>query len=157
MVLYPERDGMATLAATLPASEAVGVFAVLDQHARACCSTDGRSMDARRADALTDLVLDGTGFSSSGGVENADDLSAEATATADELPQVQPRRPACLTQRCARTSAVCRRSTELPRPHRSASSVSRSGSAGTAGRASSRSRWTSASTATRTTGSTRAR
>ena len=67
VVLYPERDGMATLAATLPAAEAVGVFAVLDQHARGCGSTDGRSMDARRADALTDLVLDGTGFSSTGG------------------------------------------------------------------------------------------
>lgn len=74
VVLYPERDGMATMAATLPAAEAVGVFAVLDQHARACGGADGRSMDARRADALTDLVLEGTGFCSSGG--------AAATASA---------------------------------------------------------------------------
>ena len=48
---------------------AVGVFAVLDQHARACGGTDGRWMDARRADALTDLLLDGTGFCSTGGAE----------------------------------------------------------------------------------------
>jgi hypothetical protein len=66
VVLYPERDGMATLSAMLPAVEAVGVFAVLDHLARACGSADQRSMDARRADALTDLVLGGAGFCSSG-------------------------------------------------------------------------------------------
>jgi Domain of unknown function (DUF222) len=69
--LYPERDGLATLSATLPAAEAVGVYAVLDQHARACGSADGRTMDARRADTLTDLVLDGTGFASTGTTETA--------------------------------------------------------------------------------------
>lgn len=67
VVLYPERDGMATLSATMPAAEAVGVYAVLDQHARACGSTDDRTMDARRTDTLVDLVLRETGFGSSGG------------------------------------------------------------------------------------------
>jgi hypothetical protein len=43
----------------------VGVFAVLDEHARhAGGSGDQRSMDARRADALVDLVLNPTGFRS---------------------------------------------------------------------------------------------
>lgn len=66
VVVYPERDGMAVLSATLPAAEAVGAFAVLDQHARACGGTDERPMDARRADALVDLVLRDTGFCSDG-------------------------------------------------------------------------------------------
>jgi hypothetical protein len=57
---------MATLSATLPAAEAVGVFAVLDQHARGCGRADDRTMDARRADALTDLVLGETGFCATG-------------------------------------------------------------------------------------------
>ncbi|MCH6169590.1 HNH endonuclease signature motif containing protein [Pseudonocardia alaniniphila] len=77
VVLYPECDGMATLSATLPAAEAVGTFAVLDQHARGCGSTDERSMAARRADALVDLVLRETGFCS-----NASQRTAEkSTAT----------------------------------------------------------------------------
>ncbi len=66
VVVYPERDGMAVLSATLPAAEAVGAFAVLDQHARACGGADERPMDARRADALVDLVLRDTGFCSDG-------------------------------------------------------------------------------------------
>lgn len=46
----------------LPAADAVGVFAVLDEHARHAGSpADERSMDARRADAL---VLHPTGYRS---------------------------------------------------------------------------------------------
>ncbi|GAA1302961.1 hypothetical protein GCM10009610_12370 [Pseudonocardia xinjiangensis] len=71
VVLYPERDGMATLSATLPAAEAVGVFAVLDQHARGCGGADERPMAARRADALVDLVLRETGFCSPAGQQAA--------------------------------------------------------------------------------------
>jgi len=82
VVLYPERDGMATLSATLPAAEAVGVFAVLDQHARGCGSADGRAMDARRADALVDLVLRETGFSSAGAAPAGPATSAPAPAPA---------------------------------------------------------------------------
>ncbi|WP_433556668.1 DUF222 domain-containing protein [Pseudonocardia xinjiangensis] len=78
VVLYPERDGMATLSATLPAAEAVGVFAVLDQHARGCGSADERPMAARRADALVDLVLRETGFCSAAGQEAA---AAEVATT----------------------------------------------------------------------------
>jgi hypothetical protein len=56
--MWPEPDGMATLCAYLPAADAVGVFAVLDEHARHAGGPDEeRSMDARRADALVDLVL----------------------------------------------------------------------------------------------------
>lgn len=73
VVLYPERDGTATLSATLPAAEATGMWAVLDQHARACRADDGRSMDARRVDTLVDLVLGETGFAST---------ATAATATA---------------------------------------------------------------------------
>ncbi|GAA3055994.1 HNH endonuclease signature motif containing protein [Pseudonocardia yunnanensis] len=79
VVLYPERDGMATLSATLPAAEAVGTFAVLDQHARGCGSRDERPMAARRADALVDLVLRETGFCS-----NASQQAAETNAAAGE-------------------------------------------------------------------------
>lgn len=57
--LIPEPDGMATVAAYLPAQQAVAVVDVLDDCARrAACSSDRRSMAARRADALVDLVLD---------------------------------------------------------------------------------------------------
>ena len=63
--MWPEPDGMATLSAYLPAADAVGVFAVLDEHARqAGCLGDERSMDARRGDALVDLVLNPTGYRS---------------------------------------------------------------------------------------------
>lgn len=49
---------MATLSAYLPAAEAVGVYAVLDECARrAGIPGDERGMDARRSDALVDLVL----------------------------------------------------------------------------------------------------
>jgi hypothetical protein len=60
--VWPEPEGMATLSAYLPAADAVGVFAVLDEHARQAGSArDERSIDARRGDALVDLVLDPTG------------------------------------------------------------------------------------------------
>jgi hypothetical protein len=65
--IWPEPDGMATLSAYLPAAEAVGVYAVLDEYARRSGSaSDERGMDARRADALVDLVLGPTGYRSAG-------------------------------------------------------------------------------------------
>ena len=55
----PEADGMATVSAYLPAADAVGIYGVLDECARRTGGTgDARSIDARRADALVDLVLD---------------------------------------------------------------------------------------------------
>jgi hypothetical protein len=63
--IWPEPDGMATLCAYLPAGDAVGVFSVLDEYARHSGSADDeRSMDARRSDALVDLVLGPTGYRS---------------------------------------------------------------------------------------------
>ncbi|MGH3972802.1 MAG: DUF222 domain-containing protein, partial [Pseudonocardiaceae bacterium] len=63
--MWPEPDGMATLCAYLPAGDAVGVFAVLDEYARQAGSTgDERTLDARRGDALVDLVLGPTGYRS---------------------------------------------------------------------------------------------
>lgn len=65
--MWPEPDGMATLSAYLPAAEAVGVYAVLDEYARhAGGDGDERTMDARRGDALVDLVLAPTGYRSTG-------------------------------------------------------------------------------------------
>jgi hypothetical protein len=65
--LWPQPDGMATLSAYLSAAEAVGAFAVLDEHARHAGGPDEqRSMDARRADALVDLILGPIGFTSAG-------------------------------------------------------------------------------------------
>jgi hypothetical protein len=65
--MWPEPEGMATLSAYLPAAEATGVFAVLDEYARhAGVPGDERSMEARRGDALVDLVLGPTGTCSAG-------------------------------------------------------------------------------------------
>lgn len=57
--LQDEPDGMASLHARLPASDAVGCFAVLDQYARRAGGTPGGDtpgIDARRADVLVDLI-----------------------------------------------------------------------------------------------------
>jgi hypothetical protein len=60
--MWPEPDGMATLSAYLPAEDAVGVFAVLDEYARQTgVPGDERTLEARRGDALVDLVLNPTG------------------------------------------------------------------------------------------------
>jgi Domain of unknown function (DUF222) len=65
--MWPEPDGMATLSAYLPAADAVGVFAVLDEYARqAGFPGDERTLEARRGDALVDLVLNPTGRCSEG-------------------------------------------------------------------------------------------
>ncbi|MBV9141908.1 MAG: DUF222 domain-containing protein [Pseudonocardiales bacterium] len=65
--MWPEPDGMATLSAYLPAEDAVGVFAVLDEYARhSAVPGDERTVEARRGDALVDLVLNPTGQWSAG-------------------------------------------------------------------------------------------
>jgi len=57
--LVPEPDGMATLSAYLPAHQAVAAFGVVDAYARQTGGAgDDRPLDARRADALVDLLLD---------------------------------------------------------------------------------------------------
>ncbi|HEY2765417.1 MAG TPA: DUF222 domain-containing protein [Pseudonocardiaceae bacterium] len=55
--LHPHPDGMAALWALLPADHATAAYARLDMLARDLPANDPRSMDARRADALTDLLL----------------------------------------------------------------------------------------------------
>lgn len=91
-----EADGMATLRAFLPAAAATGILAVVDQHARACGSADPRGMDARRADALVDLVLRDTGRVSAGtalatgaAVTGSIDVPGVAPAPADGSPFVR--------------------------------------------------------------------
>ena len=52
----PEPDGMALFGARLAAQEAARVEAVLDGRARAAAPDDSRTLGARRADALVELV-----------------------------------------------------------------------------------------------------
>jgi Domain of unknown function (DUF222) len=61
-------DGMAMVSACLPAGEAVGVYGVLDEYARATGggAGDDRTLAARRADALVDLVCGSVGYTSTG-------------------------------------------------------------------------------------------
>lgn len=80
-----EPDGMATLRVVLPAAAATGIYAVLDEHARGCPASDSRTMDHRRADALTDLVLRDTGLVSSGTARAVDPADGEET-----VPGVSP-------------------------------------------------------------------
>ena len=55
--LHPHPDGMGALWALLPADDATAAFARLDALARDLPADDPRSMDTRRADVLTDLLL----------------------------------------------------------------------------------------------------
>jgi hypothetical protein len=55
--LYPLQDGMAELTATLPATQATAIYDRLDTIARHADPADQRGMDARRADAMADLLL----------------------------------------------------------------------------------------------------
>ncbi len=74
--MWDEPDGMAVLFAHLTAAEATGVYAVLDECARAAGGpADERPMDARRADALVDLILAPTGLTSAGTAEAQADWS----------------------------------------------------------------------------------
>jgi hypothetical protein len=112
--MWPEPDGMATVCAHLPAGDAVGVFAVLDEYARhAGGPDDQRSMDARRADALVDLVLDPIGFrseaTSTAGDHTTDESSGAADRTREDLPATETTGPAgcrCACGRCRRGGGV---------------------------------------------------
>ena len=56
-------DGMAMVSACLPAGDAVGVYGVLDECARTTGGVgDSRTLPARRADALVDLVCGSAGY-----------------------------------------------------------------------------------------------
>lgn len=58
VALYPDSDGMVHLDALVPAEAGVAMYNVLDAYARAnAAKDDPRGVDARRVDALIDLVL----------------------------------------------------------------------------------------------------
>ncbi|MFD1534090.1 DUF222 domain-containing protein [Pseudonocardia aurantiaca] len=56
VAVNPEPEGMASLWALLPATDAVAAFGWLTRLARGCGAQDPRSMDARRADLLAALL-----------------------------------------------------------------------------------------------------
>ena len=65
-MLYPMDDAMAELRAYLPAADATRVYRKIDQAAHTAAGPgDGRTMDQRRADTLTDLILNPTNTSTS--------------------------------------------------------------------------------------------
>ncbi|MGI5133051.1 DUF222 domain-containing protein [Pseudonocardia sp. CA-107938] len=55
--LWPDAEGMATLAAKLSAPDAVGCYEWLSRLARGLGADDPRPMDARRADLLVGLIM----------------------------------------------------------------------------------------------------
>jgi hypothetical protein len=59
--LRPLDDGMAELLALLPADAAVAAYGAVDALARAPKEGDDRGIDARRADALVELLLSASG------------------------------------------------------------------------------------------------
>ncbi len=111
--IWPEPDGMATLSAYLPAADAVGVFAVLDEHARQAGSAcDERTIDARRSDALVDLVLDPTGMASGASAtreDPTDEPSGAPGGARDDFHAADAISPAgcrCQCGRCRRGGGV---------------------------------------------------
>jgi hypothetical protein len=75
------------VSACLPAGEAVGVYGVLDEYARATGGPgDERTLDARRADALVDLACDSAGYLSTG------TRTAEATMSRTDRCRTRRRR-----------------------------------------------------------------
>jgi hypothetical protein len=66
VALYPEPDGMATLALYAPAQTGAAVMAALDVHAKERKQGDERNLDQRRADVLAQLVLGSVGVQSGG-------------------------------------------------------------------------------------------
>jgi len=102
--IWSEPDGMATVSAYLPAADATGVYAVLDEHARrAGSAADERSMEARRADALVDLVLNPTGYAS------ASATAARNTTVPTGTRPGAPCGPAGATTVCRCACGRCRR------------------------------------------------
>ncbi len=108
--MWPEPDGMATLSAYLPAADAVGVFAVLDEHARhAGSASDERSIDARRSDALVDLVLDPTGVASAATTATRDHSSDEPSGARGDARDDIPVSDATSPDGCRCECGRCRR------------------------------------------------
>jgi hypothetical protein len=109
--MWPEPEGMATLSAYLPAEDAVGGFAVLDEHARQSgVPGDERTMEARRGDALVDLILNPTGQCSAGtrtARDSADENhSADENIPAPRTPNPEPAGCHCECGQCRREGGV---------------------------------------------------
>ena len=66
VTLCPEPDGMATLALYTPAQNGAAMMAALDTHAKKRTPDDTRTLDQRRADTLTHLVLGSVGVQPGG-------------------------------------------------------------------------------------------
>jgi hypothetical protein len=93
--LWELPDGMAMISACLPAGEAVGVYGVLDEYARATGGAgDDRTLPARRADALVDLVCGSAGYLSAG------TRTREARMSRSER---RPRQASAVSRRCSDT------------------------------------------------------
>lgn len=84
--LFDQPDGMATLAGYLDAGDAVGIYGLLDAYARQA-ARDDRTMDARRADALVDLVFGSAGRASA----NAGDHCTGSEGSPTDTGQAGPR------------------------------------------------------------------
>lgn len=93
--LFDDPDGMATLLARLPAPEAVGAFAVLDEYGRRAGGPhDDRTLDARRADALVDLILDGAETPPGCDCEDGGATSHPPTPVSEACDQAETTEPA---------------------------------------------------------------
>jgi len=75
--LHPLPDGMAGLWVVLAADRAAATYAALSAHARRESGRDGRGIDARRADALVELI---TGTAIADPVQAAVQLTVPATS-----------------------------------------------------------------------------
>ena len=94
--IVPAAEGMADLYALLPGEEAMRIKVRLDAYAKAQPKTDKRTMDQRRADAMTDLLLDRSvgPITTTVHVTAPATLLAAATQTALAAPPPQTSRPA---------------------------------------------------------------
>lgn len=84
--LGAEDHGMATVTAYLPAAEALLLYRTVDAHARGVAASDDegeRTRDARRADALSDLVALGA-LAAAGAAPETDDIGEAADETTGE-------------------------------------------------------------------------
>lgn len=76
VTLCPEQDGMATLALYAPAQTGAAMMAALDMHAKPRVQGDERTLDQRRADTLTTLVLGSVGVPLNGTAQVTADVPA---------------------------------------------------------------------------------
>jgi Domain of unknown function (DUF222) len=81
-----QPDGMAELWALLPAPAASAIYAAIDLHARHPCQPADAPIDARRADALVELVTRPTVPTSATATDSPPAAAAPTSATATDSP-----------------------------------------------------------------------